>query len=217
LFLRYKGHYQHQVMNKAQKQTMTENKFSKRREPFTFMLYLAIFGSGVLFLSIFMIFLKKELVNQNIPLVIPKVFWASSLVILLSSFSIQLAKNHLTNQSFDKFKLYLALTYLLGLAFLVLQITGWMELANRGFTIANHTGVSFLFILSGLHILHTFGGIVALSITVAKVFRNKSYIDTFVYSVNPPNQLNFKLIYIYWHFLDVLWLLIFLFLLYHAT
>jgi cytochrome c oxidase subunit 3 len=98
-----------------------------------------------------------------------------------------------------------------------LQITGWMELTNSGFTMANHTGVSFLFILSGLHILHTFGGIVGLSLTVAKVFRNKSYVDSFVYSVNPPNQLNFKLIYIYWHFLDILWLLIFLFLLYHAT
>jgi cytochrome c oxidase subunit 3 len=138
-------------------------------------------------------------------------------VILLSSFIIHLASEHLSNQKFDGFKFYLAFTYLLGLVFLVLQISGWMELANRGFTMANHTGVSFLYILSGLHILHTFGGIVALSITVAKVFRNKSYVDSFVYSVNPPNQLNFKLIYIYWHFLDVLWLLIFLFLLYHAT
>lgn len=196
---------------------MSKYKIIKRREPFTFMLYLAILGSGLLFLAIFIIFLKKELVNQNIPLVIPKVFWASSLVILASSFTIQLSKNYLSKQAFDKFKFYLAFTYLLGLAFLVLQISGWMELANSGFTMANHTGVSFLYILSGLHILHTFGGIVALSITVAKVFRNKSYVDAFVYSVNPPNQLNFKLIYIYWHFLDILWLLIFLFLLYHAT
>lgn len=196
---------------------MSENKFSKRREPFAFMLYLAIFGSGLLFLAVFLIFLRKELINQNIPLVIPKVFWASSLVIILSSLTIFLARKDLFNQQFVAFKRYLGFTYLLGLLFLVLQITGWMELSNKGFTMANHTGASFLYILSGLHTLHTFGGIVALSITMAKVFRNKSYIDSFVYSVNPPNQLNFKLIYIYWHFLDVLWLIIFLFLLYHAT
>lgn len=196
---------------------MNDNKIFKRREPFAFMLYLAIFGSTLLFLAIFVIFLKKELVNQNIPLVLPKVFWASSVAILGSSLSIFLAKKNLENQFFKGFKTNLGITYLLGLAFLVLQITGWMELANRGFTMANNTGVSFLYILSGLHILHTFGGIVGLSLTVAKVFRNKSYVDSFVYSVNPPNQLNFKLIYIYWHFLDVLWLFIFLFLLYHAT
>jgi len=196
---------------------MRENKLSKRREPFAFMLYLAIFGSGLLFLAVFLIFLSKELINQNIPLVIPKVFWASSLVILLSSLTISLAKKELLGQQFVAFKRYLGFTYLFGLLFLVLQITGWMELSDKGFTMANNTGASFLFILSGLHILHVFGGIVALSITVAKVFKNKSYVDSFVYSVNPPNQLNFKLIYIYWHFLDALWLLIFLFLLYHAT
>ncbi len=177
---------------------MSENKFSKRREPFAFMLYLSIFGSGLLFLAVFLIFLRKELINQNIPLVIPKVFWASSLVIILSSLTIYLAKKMLLEQQFVIFKRYLGFTYLLGLIFLVLQITGWMELSNKGFTMANHTGASFLYILSGLHILHTFGGIVALSITIAKVFRNKSYVDSFVYSVNPPNQLNFKLIYIYW-------------------
>ncbi len=196
---------------------MNDNKLFKRREPFAFMLYLAIFGSTLLFFAIFMIFLKKEMVNQDIPLVLPKVFWASSVAILGSSFSIYLAKKNLNNQTFQGFKLNLGITYLLGLLFLILQITGWMELANRGFTMASHTGVSFLYILSGLHILHTFGGIVGLSLTVAKVFRNKSYVDSFVYSVNPPNQLNFKLIYIYWHFLDLLWLFIFLFLLYHAT
>lgn len=196
---------------------MKENKWTKRREPFTYMLYLAIFGSIILFVAIFTIFLKKEIVNQDIPLVIPKVFWVSSAVISTSSLTIALAKQSLQNQIFNRFKLYLAITYFLGLLFLVLQISGWVELANKGFTIANHTGVSFLYILSGLHILHTFGGLVGLSITVAKVFRNKSYVDSFVYSVNPPNQLNFKLIYTYWHFLDILWIFIFLFLLYHAS
>jgi cytochrome c oxidase subunit III len=196
---------------------MEENKLTKRREPFAFMLYLAIFGSFMLFMAVFMIFLKKEIVNQNIPMIIPKVLWASTFVIICSSLTVFLAKKMFLNQNFKQFRIYLAITYLLGLLFLVLQISGWVELSSRGFSVANHTGVSFIYILSGLHILHVFGGIVGLSLTVAKVFRNKTYVDSFVYSVNPPNQLNFKLIYIYWHFLDILWLIIFLFLLYHAT
>jgi cytochrome c oxidase subunit 3 len=106
---------------------MNEKKIFKRREPFAFMLYLAIFGSTLLFFAIFVIFLKKELVNQNIPLVLPKVFWVSSLVILGSSLSIFFAKKNLENQKFTGFKTNLAITYLLGLAFLVLQITGWTQ------------------------------------------------------------------------------------------
>ena len=194
-----------------------ENKLTKRREPFTFMLYLGLAGSGILFLSVLAIFLKKEVINQDIPLFIPKVFWLSTLVIILSSFFLYISKRDLESQSFEKFKRHLATTFFLGLAFLVLQIIGWLELANQGYTMAKHTGASFIYILSGLHILHTFGGIVALSLTIAKAFRNRSYVDSFVFSVNPPNQLNMKLVSIYWHFLGVLWVLIFLFLLYHAS
>jgi cytochrome c oxidase subunit III len=48
-------------------------------------------------------------------------------------------------------------------------------------------------------------------------FQRMEYVDSFVYSVNPPNQLKVKLISIYWHFIDILWVAIFLFLLYHAS
>jgi cytochrome c oxidase subunit 3 len=193
------------------------NKLTKRREPFTFMLYLGIFGSGILFMAIFLIFLKKEYINQNIPMAIPGIFWLSTLVIVFSSLSFYLSKKYLENQNFQKSKAYLAITFFLGLLFMVFQMVGWYNLAKEGKTISTHTGASFLIILSGLHILHTVGGIVALSRVVSKVFGNKTYIDSFVYSVNPPNQLSIRLVYIYWHFIDFLWLIIFLFLLYHAT
>lgn len=193
------------------------NKLIKRREPFTFMLYLGILGSVILFLAIFLIFLKKEYVNQDIPMVIPKIFWLSTLVIIFSSLSFYLSRKYLENQNFQNSKTFLAITFFLGLLFLIFQLVGWYSLANDGKTISTHTGASFLIILSGLHILHTFGGIVALSRVVSKVFSNKTYVDSFVYSVNPPNQLSIRLVYIYWHFIDLLWLIIFLFLLYHAT
>ena len=50
---------------------------------------------------------------------------------------------------------------------------------------------------------------------VYQSIKNHSYVDAFVFSVNPPNQLKIKLITIYWHFVDVLWLYVFGFLLYH--
>ena len=115
-----------------------QNLFTKRREPFAFMLYLGIFGSSLLFLFIFLVFLKKELINQEIPLFIPKVFWISTLAILLSSFSLFLAKRSLESQNFKTYRVLLCLAFFLGLSFLSLQLLGWkilfpLALANLVF------------------------------------------------------------------------------------
>jgi cytochrome c oxidase subunit III len=196
---------------------MAENIFSKRREPFAFMLYLGIFGSCLLFFFIFLIFLKKEIINQNIPLQLPKVFWVSTLIMILSSVSLVLSKKYLEIQKFISFRIAFTSSFILGILFLVFQIIGWKQLLNSGLTMSNNTGASFLYILSALHLAHTLGGIVGMSLTLAKAYKNTKYVDAFVFSVNPPNQLNLKLISIYWHFLDILWLVIFLFMLYHAS
>jgi cytochrome c oxidase subunit 3 len=109
------------------------------------------------------------------------------------------------------------LTLIAGLFFIVLQGFGWKTLLSSGITMRNNTGGMFIYILSGLHIFHTLGGLIALASANTDAFQRMEYVDSYVYSVNPPNQLKIKLISIYWHFIDILWIAIFLFLLYHAT
>jgi cytochrome c oxidase subunit 3 len=193
------------------------NAFTKRREPLAFMLYLGIFGSVTLFTFIIFVFVRKELGENEIPIKIPPSFWFSTLAILASSVTLIKAKEYLKTEKFQEFRWMIGSSYFLGLLFLTFQLMGWTNLLSSGITLANSTGGSFTYILSGLHIVHTLGGILALSFLVREAFRKTSYVDSFVFSVNPPNQLKIKLISIYWHFLDVLWILIFLFLLYHAT
>jgi cytochrome c oxidase subunit III len=193
------------------------NSLTKRREPFTYMLYLGILGSGILFLFIFLVFLKKEYNNQDIPVATPKIFWLSTATILLSSLGLFLSKSYVKSEKFSLYRLALVISFILGILFITFQIIGWQQLYQKNITIQNHTGASFLFILSALHIVHTLGGLVALAMTVFKAFKHASYVDSFVYNVNPPNQLRLKLVSIYWHFLDIMWLIIFLFMLYHAS
>jgi cytochrome c oxidase subunit III len=193
-----------------------KNMVFKRREPFTFMLYLGIVGSSLLFLFIFFVFIQKETRNQNIPLALPKAFWFSTLAMLISSFLLMRAKVLLDHQLFQGFRMCLGFAFSLGLLFLILQVWAWQSLLAQGLTMANHTGASFLYILSALHVVHTLGGVVALGHTLGQSFRNRQFVDAFVYSVNPPNQLRLKLVSIYWHFLDIIWLVIFVFLCYHA-
>ena len=193
------------------------NFLSKRREPFQFMLYLGIASSALLFLFVFLVFIKKELANQDIPVHMPRAFWFGSLFILASSFTLQQAGRAVNIQKFTRYRQLLMATYLLALAFLMTQIWGWMDLLRNNILPSNNTGGSFIFILSGLHLIHTLGGVVALSLVLYKSMKNRSYVDSFVDSVNPPNILRLKLVTIYWHFLDIVWMIIFLFLLWHSS
>jgi cytochrome c oxidase subunit 3 len=181
------------------------------------MLYLGISGSCMLFLFIFFVFLRKELLNQQIPLKLPAVFWWSTVVILLCSGLIEYAKKAIKDQKFSFYRCSISLCFLLALLFIVMQLLGWRELMGEGITMANSTGGSFIFILSGLHIIHTLAGIIGLCVVIVDAFKNLSYVDSFIYSVNAPSQLRLRLFSIYWHFLDALWLIIFLFLIYHAA
>ncbi len=194
-----------------------ENKLTKRREPFKFMLILGIVSSSLLFAFILMVFIKKELANQDIPVQMPKIFWLSTFSILISSFTIFGAEKAIAKENFKQYRNLVSITWVLSLIFIVCQLMGWQIMYGKSVTPANNTGGAFIYILSGLHILHTLGGVVALSYLLRDAFRNLSYVDSFVYSVNPPNQLRISLIGYYWHFVDVVWLVIFMFFLWHAT
>lgn len=193
------------------------NQLTKRREPFAFMLYLAIVGSGLLFFFLLLVFITKEARNQDIPLKTPGVFWVSTFVIIASSLTLQGANKAFKEERFRSYRLNISITLLLGILFIVLQGLGWRKMLSAGITMANNTGGMFIYVLSGLHILHTLGGLIALASANRDAFQRMQYVDSFVYSVNPPNQLKIKLISIYWHFIDILWIILFLFLVYHAS
>jgi cytochrome c oxidase subunit 3 len=193
------------------------NQLTKRREPLAFMLYLGIIGSSLLFFFIVLVFITKEVSNQQISLKIPGVFWASTAIILTSSSTLHWANKAFKEDRFRSYRLNISLTFICGIGFMVLQAIGWQQMIQRGITMSNNTGGMFIYILSGLHVVHALGGIIALGVANRDAFKRMEYIESYVYSVNPPNQLKLRLISIYWHFIDALWLVLFLFLVYHAS
>ena len=154
--------------------------------------------------------------NQAIQGPLLPIFWVSTGLIVLSSFLLQDARQSFQQERFQRYRLGLILVNVLGLAFMATQLFGWKMLFDLKITMANDTGGSFLYILSGLHVVHTLGGIIALWVALWDAWKHRKYIDSFVYAVNPPNQLRLKLISIYWHFVDILWVILFLFLVFHA-
>lgn len=193
------------------------NSLSKRREPFAFMLYMGIIGSVLAFLFIIGLFLKKEFKGQNIIVPLPQVFWLSTWTMIFSSFTLFWANRAFRNERFRTYRLNIGVTLLLGFLFIFLQSIGWQQLFSYKLIQQNDTGAAFVYALSGLHTFHALVGMVALGFVNIEAFRNMEYIDSYIYSVNPPNQLKMRLITIYWHFVNALWITIFLFIFYHAS
>jgi len=137
---------------------------------------------------------------------LPSIAIISTAIIVFSSFTIFLAQMAIKKNNFKATSWLLFITFILGLAFTYTQYLGWKELTLQGIYFlgkySNASG-SFLYLITIVHLLHLFGGLIALLITLTKSIK-KSY--------NAQDYLGIELAAIYWHFLDALWIYLFLFL-----
>jgi len=186
----------------------------RRREPLEFMLWIAVIGISITFVSLTMMHASmrnKYLEAKSENFSMPGIFWLSTVLILISSYTIHKANWAVQKEEFIQYKNYLGFTLLLGIAFITLQVLGWNHLSKIGVILGSTPSAAFVYVISGLHIAHILGGLVFLAIMFIQARKNKTYVDAFVYSVNPPNQMRLKLVTKYWHFVDVLWMYLFLF------
>ena len=136
-------------------------------------------------------------------IVVP-IFETSTGIIILSSLLLFFIKPRLRKGK-SIFSL-VVIVFILGLLFSCFQIKGWKELTDQGVYLTgpgSNVAGSFLYILTFTHLLHLFGGLVGLCISTIKSKQN-------LYSIN--NYLGLELTSIYWHFLTVLWIILYVFL-----
>ena len=179
------------------------------------MVWLGIAGSVLLFTVLFATYIVRSSGPSWAQVALPNVFLLSTVVMMLSSLTLHTANQAFRNERFPMYRTYLGMTLSLGILFILLQAWGWRQMVLAGIGLQANPAGGFVYILSGLHLLHILIGLIFLLIAFVEAMRRRQYIDAFVYSVNPPNQLKIKLITLYWHFIDVLWLVVFLFLLVH--
>lgn len=188
---------------------------TKRREPFKFMMGVSIVGIILLFVSLSFLYLLRTSGADWSNFKLPSIFWLSTLIILSSSGTLYGAIGAFQNEKFVSYKWLIGCTLFLGILFIITQIIGWKQLFDTGIGMRNSIAGAFLYTLSGLHILHILGGIIYLGILFSSALKRVTYVDSFVYSVNPPTQLKLQLLSIYWHFIDALWIYLFGFLVFH--
>ncbi len=135
------------------------------------------------------------------PIPLPSILWFNTTLLLLSSVTMEIgrARRHLWRE--DRLQGWLLATTLLGVAFLVGQFFAWRQLAAQGVYLPSNPHSSFFYILTGVHGLHLVGGVGTLIYLLAEFGRAGA-------ASAQDNHL--KLCAIYWHFVDGLWLFLFL-------
>lgn len=175
--------------------------------PHKFALWLFIVSIVMLFAAFTSAYIVRQSEGNWLIFDFPKLLWTNSLILIASSATMHWAYLSAKINNFLNLKIAIGLTTILGIAFLVGQVYAWGDLVeNKVFfagSQANPSG-SFFYVLTGMHGFHLITGIIFLLIVFILVFRNK---------IHSGNLNSLEMCATYWHFLDILWLYLFGFLL----
>lgn len=137
---------------------------------------------------------------------LPTAFFYSTVVIIGCSVTFHLAKKAIQKDKQQATISFLLATLALGILFVVLQFVGFGQIVESGYYFTGAESsitTTFLYIVTVVHLLHLAGGLIALFIIIFKQLKGK---------YNASQTLGIELGAMYWHFLDLLWIYLFLFL-----
>jgi cytochrome c oxidase subunit III len=138
------------------------------------------------------------------PVVLPKILWLSTLLLLGSSAALVRAQRFLNAEEHRSYRTWLIATLGLGVAFVWSQLSAWAMLSAQGIFLSGSPHSSFFYLFSGLHGVHVLGGLTALAWLVWNARRppNDAYGQRKRAALVGATAL-------YWHFLDGLWVCLF--------
>ena len=133
-------------------------------------------------------------------------FFFSTITIILCSVTFHLAKKSIQKDNRKATTSFLLLTLSLGILFVILQFIGFHQVVQSGYYFTgaeSNITTTFLYVVTVVHLAHLFGGLISLLIIIYNHFKQK---------YNASQTLGIELGAMYWHFLDFLWVYLFLFL-----
>jgi len=172
-----------------------------------FNMWIFIFTSFMLFAALtsgFVVYSGGK--GHGLDVILPSAFRYSTIVIALSSITLFLASKAAKQLQLEKQQLFLWITFVLGVAFFCIQLYGWYILtAKMGVYFINpNASRSFIYVFSGIHLLHVFAGLLVLLNTISASSRNIPQVR---------NLFKMEMASIFWHFLDIIWIYLYVFLL----
>jgi cytochrome c oxidase subunit III len=180
------------------------NVIDQRRKihPHKFTLWIAIGSIIMMFAGLTSAYIVKKEQPGWTTFEIPRSFWYSTAVILISSVTMQMAVKAFRERQIPGYKKLLLTTMILGLLFMVLQWISFVHVWNSGVTLNGSGAGQFLYVIAGLHAVHVLAGVIALVVVFIRSFNLK---------IRSYDPVPIEVMSTYWHFVDVLWVYLFIF------
>jgi cytochrome c oxidase subunit 3 len=173
-----------------------------RLHPRKLMMWMAMASMFMVFAGLTSAFILQSGSAKWVIFKLPIAFWFSTIVIMASSYTMSKAVTFFKSREKQRYKTFVSYTLILGILFIALQLLGFADLYKQNITLQGSASNGFLFIISGLHIAHMVGAIIALVIVYLTAFRKK---------VKIYNSTSIEIMSLFWHFVDGLWIYLFIF------
>ncbi len=174
--------------------------------PRKFIVWLFIVSSTIMFggfTSYYLVFAASK--GKGHGLVLPDAFIYSTIIIIASSITLVMATRALKKLNFRLQRNLLWATVLLAFIFGVMQFAAWGTLVKTGATlVGNNAAISFIYVVSGIHLLHILAGIGLIANALVGSYKKIPL---------PKNSYRMEIASIFWHFIDILWIYLYVFLL----
>lgn len=180
--------------------------FRNRIHPHKFALYVSFASIIMMFGALTSAYIVKSAAGNWLEYTMPSYFYYSTAAIVISSLTLHGAYKGFINNNIIAYRALLIVSLILGIAFVTLQYYGWNALFNVGVDLKASVSGSFLYLITGLHAAHVMGGIAAITVALIHAF-------TLPYVVTEKRKTRFQLVLQYWHFVDILWVYLLIFLL----
>ncbi|WP_255486955.1 cytochrome c oxidase subunit 3 [Mucilaginibacter sp. SP1R1] len=175
--------------------------------PKKFNMWIFIFTSFMFFAALtsgFIVYSGGK--GHGLNVIMPDAFKYSTAVIILSSITLFLASKAAKGLQFDKQRMFLWLTFVLGVTFFAIQVYAWYVLTYKMniFLTDTNASRSFVYIFTGMHLVHIIAAILLLLNTLRGTYKNIPQVR---------NMFKMEMTSIFWHFLGIIWIYLYVFLL----
>ncbi len=180
--------------------------------PYNILLILSMISLGAIFLALSASFVYSRVQSDIPPVRIPNLFLFNTLILLASSGTMIWAKRSYQEDNTRNYIRALWATIGLSIFFMLMQIVAWNQLFAQDIFINTELSTSYLYVISILHFGHVIAGLPFLGMFLWRAYKEmKEPVSVLVYFSNPEKRLKLRLLTIYWHFLDGLWIYLILF------
>jgi len=169
------------------------------------MLWISMISMTMMFAGLTSAYVVSKKREDWVSFELPTAFYISTILIIISSITFYLAKRSIQQNNSSKTSLFLSLTLALGLGFVYFQLQGFKQLIDAGLYFTgkqSNVSSSFLYVITLTHLIHIIAGLFVLVRVLFKSIRGK---------YNATDFLGLNMGAIFWHFVDGLWIYLFLF------